>query len=368
MRPFWTESFGNPSSIHTPGRRARVAVEDARERIAGHLSVDPSDIIFTSGGTEAANLALTSAFLAGQPIMASRAEHEAVIKPLEAYETFGGAVTWLESDANAGVVMPSVTTAMDFQGLVASMLVNNETGVYNDPAAVRRIFPNHRTLFYADCVQAFGFYDLNIGEIDADLVSLSAHKIGGPKGVGLLCVAGGRSETIPTLRGGQQEQGRRAGTENVPGIVGFARAVELAHYGRADRARHVRQLRDQLLQHLQEEIGEHFIVNTPIEEERSAPHILNIAFPKNSEGRLEGEMLLLNLDIEGVFVSSGSACTSGSVKPSHVLLAAGVDEDTASAAVRFSLSHRTTESDIEYAVDRLSAVYRRMRKATNHEA
>lgn len=357
MIPYWTDSFGNPSSVHTPGRRARAAVDQARESIADALRVNPQEIVFTSGGTEAANLALSAAFRSGLPVAASRAEHEAVLKPLEAFESFGGRVHWLETSEYGAAVMPPLGQVMDFDGMIACMLVNNETGAYNSPERIRRVFPSRTAIYFADSVQALAYGEVEPAVDTLDLFSLSAHKIGGPKGVGLLCNRSG-IELTPTLRGGAQEAGRRAGTENVAGIVGFAKAVELAKFGKAERASYVRGLNTRLRRLLLDAFDDLIVVNTPPDPD-AVPHILNIAFV-DDEHPLDGEMILLNLDIEGVFVSSGSACTSGSLKPSHVLLAAGLTETAAATAVRFSLSHRTSEADIDYAVERLVEIHSRM--------
>lgn len=355
MHPFWTDSFGNASSLHTVGRRARVAMEEARELISDILSVEPSQVIFTSGGTEAANMAVATATRAGQDIACGKTEHEAVLKPIEYYERLGGCVRWLPA-GRIGQIDAAEPASAEF---VAAMYVNNETGAVNDPRRLCGAPSSEIGCYYADCVQALGYYPLNLTELGIDLASFSAHKIGGPKGIGLL-YASPKVELLPMSLGGEQEQGRRAGTENVASIVGFAKAIQIADAERVQRSDHVRALRNKLLQLLTESMDGSFLLNSSVEVAFSAPHILNIAFPPVDGRPIDGEMLLLNLDIEGVCVSAGSACTSGSMNPSHVLLAAGLDTDTASASIRFSLSHTTTSADIEFAVDKLSRVYKRM--------
>lgn len=367
MLPFLKEHFGNASSVHALGRRARFAVEESRERVAAHLGAEPGEIVFTSGGTEADNLALRGVLhrmLGGRRrgLVTSAAEHEAVLRPAEALAEEGFPVTILTPRPYGAVAPEQVEEAItDETGLVSLMHANNETGTLTDVRAVAEVCRAQDVLFHTDAVQTAGLFPLDVRALGADLLSLSGHKIYGPKGVGVLYVRGG-VDLAPSVLGGSQERRRRGGTENVAAIVGLAEALDRAAGAPAEHRAHLERLRDRLARHLEEALGDAFVMNTPLEAGAAAPHVVNIAFPPHDGRPLDGEMLLLNLDLEGIHASAGSACTSGALTPSHVLLALGRDRPTASAALRFSLGKDTTEADVDYAVDELATVIGRMRR------
>ena len=359
MLPWLQGGFGNASSLHRDGRRARGAVEDARRRIARHLNAEPSQIVFTSGGTEADNLALRGTVGRGQALVTSEAEHEAVLKTADALEADGRTVVRLRPD-DAGAVSPALLArtlaAMPRVALVSLMHANNETGVLADLPALAAAAHDAGALFHTDAVQSAGLLPLDVQALGVDLLTASAHKFYGPKGVGLLYVAPG-VDLDPLVTGGAQERGRRGGTENVAGIVGMAHALDLAAARRDETNARLLALRQRLLNRLTEALGDRFVLNTPLH--RSISSVLNLAFPPNPSP-LDAEMLILGLDLEGVSASAGSACTSGALTPSHVLLALGLPRETAAAAVRFSLGSSTTEADVDAAADALVRVLARV--------
>lgn len=361
MLPWLQGGFGNASSLHRDGRRARGAVEDARRRIARHLNAEPAQIVFTSGGTEADNLALRGTVGRGQALVTSEAEHEAVLKTADALEADGRTVVRLRPD-DAGAVSPALLArtlaAMPRVALVSLMHANNETGVLADLPALVAAAHDAGALFHTDAVQSAGLLPLDVQALGVDLLSASAHKFYGPKGVGLLYVAPG-VDLDPLVTGGAQERGRRGGTENVAGIVGMAHALDLAAKRRDETNARLLAMRQRLLNRLTEALGDRFVLNTPLH--RSIPSVLNLAFPPNPSP-LDAEMLILGLDLEGVSASAGSACTSGALTPSHVLLALGLPRETAAAAVRFSLGSSTTEADVDAAADALVRVLARVNR------
>lgn len=365
MLPYLREEFGNPSSLHGPGRRARVAVEQARDRVATVLGVEPGEIVFTSGGTEADNLALrgvlTGAALreTGRPgLVTSAVEHEAVLQTAHALEAEGHPVAVLAPDADGRLGAEAVGAALtDETGLVSAMYVNNEIGTVNPVAAIAEAAHARGARVHTDAVQATGLLPLDVGRLGVDLLSLSGHKVGGPKGAGALFVrAGTPFGAVQT--GGAQERRRRGGTENVAAIVGFGAAVALAESEREAHAARLRALCDGLRARVEASFGDRVRVNTPAS--GAAPHVLNLSFRPGARGPVDGEMLLVGLDLEGVHVSSGSACTSGALEPSHVLLALGVERETAGATVRVSLGRATTEADVDAALAALQRVVGRM--------
>ncbi len=352
MMPWLTDDFGNASSVHSRGRRARHAVEQARDTVASILAVEPGNVVFTSGGTEANNQVIHSHLSGnvGAGLILSRVEHDAVLAPAEAAERAGRRVMWLIPDEHGGVAPPTTSGPDD---LVSIMAVNNETGVRNMIP-----LPGDMTL-HTDAVQAAAWYDLRPLATGCSYITLSGHKLGGPKGVGAVVIGAG-AELRPLLRGGPQERDRRSGTENVAAIVGFARALSLADQERDSVSACVRALRDALWDSLAGELGDRIRRVTPCGVEESAPHILQTVF-LDADGRgLDGEMLILGLDMEGVQVSAGAACSSGSMKPSHVLMALGMEPGVARGAVRFSLGRDTTSRDMEFAVSAATRVARRM--------
>lgn len=371
MRPHLTEHFGNPSSPHARGRKASVALEEARETVAECIGAEPSEIIFTSGGTEADNLALRGVLrkAQGAGLVTSAAEHKAVLEPAEALAEDGVAVNVLAPDESGTVRPQQVAEAIsENPALVSLMLVNNEVGTRTDVAAVAEVCHANGALLHTDAVQAAPHLDVEA--LGVDLASLSAHKVYGPKGIGALYVRSG-VELAPLVRGGSQERARRGGTQNVAAAVGFAEAIARATDAAGERAVHLRNLQQRLAERLKGALGEQIRLNTPLGEsiageEAAAPHVLSVSFPAEGERTpldqpLDGEMLLLNLDVEGVRASAGSACTSGALEPSHVLQAMGLPRETAAATVRFSFGKDTTEDEIEHAADALETVVGRMR-------
>ena len=364
MKPYLLEEYGNASSVHQLGRQARVAMEEARERVAGCLGAESSEIVFTSGGTEADNLALKGVLQEAPPkrdgLVTSAAEHEAVLRPAERLKEQGHPVEILSPDDHGAVSPEQVESAIDDRtALVSLMHTNNEIGVQTDIPAVAEVCHAHDVPLHCDAVQAAGLQSLDVDDLDVDLLSMSGHKFYGPKGVGVLYVRNG-VDLGPLVEGGSQERERRGGTENVPGAIGLAEALERAVSDAEERAERLSRLQRRLVDGLDDAVPGRYVLNTPVGEAPVAPHVVNVAFPPEEEP-LDGEMLILNLDMEGVLVSAGSACTSGALEPSHVLTAIGLDRPTASAAVRFSLGATTTEEEIDYALETLRSTLQRMR-------
>ena len=372
MLPYLREHFGNASSLHGPGRRARVAVEGARRDVAAVLGCEPGEVVFTSGGTEADNAALrgtlTGAALreTGRPgLVTSAAEHEAVRQPAHRLAAEGHPVAILPPAPTGAVELEAVRQALsDATGLVSLMWVNNEMGAVNPVAELATLAHEAGARFHTDAVQAAGVLPLDVDAVGVDLLSLSGHKVGGPKGTGALYLRAG-TPFDALVTGGSQERRRRGGTENVAGIVGLATALALADAAREAHAARLRALQLRLGHQLVGAFGDRVRLNTPLDglaetAAPTAPHILSASFRPGEAGPLDGEMLIAGLDLAGVSASAGSACTSGALEPSPVLLALGVDRDTASATVRFSLGRDTTEADVDEAAVALKALVGRM--------
>ena len=345
MMPYLTEVYGNPSSLYRIGGRAKEAVEAARENIARNLGAKrPSEIYFTSGGSESDNWALKGAAHALRSkgknhIITSKFEHHAILHTCEALEKEGFEVTYLDVYEN-GIVHPEdVESAIkDTTAIVSIMYANNEIGTIQPIPEIGEICRRHKVLFHTDAVQAAGYVKINVEEQNIDLLSMTAHKIHGPKGCGLLYVRQGvKLENL--IEGGAQERGRRAGTENVAGIVGLDAALQLAVDTMDERCAKLSVLRDRLIDELLK--IEHSRING--DRVKRLPNNVNMCF----EG-IEGESLLLKLDLNGVSASSGSACTSGSLDPSHVLLSIGLPHEIAHGSTRMTFSEDTTEEDIDY--------------------
>lgn len=372
MTPWLTSEFGNPSSAHGPGRRARVAVEQAREKVAAVLQCEPAEVVFTSGGTESNTAAIMGVLGADAvngarrgSIVTTASEHLAILDPLIALHRRGQNVAFLAPDSEGLLCLDALTSAVSTDtALVSAIWVNNETGAVSPIVEAARISHEAGALFHTDAVQAAGHVPIDLATTEVDLLTLSGHKLGGPKGTGVLFVRAG-TPWAPLFRGGAQERGRRAGTENVAGIVGLAEAVRLAEAEREEVAARLHRLRKRLLEVLLQELGEWMHIHTPTSGEdgvgaQSSAHILSVSFTGRAGGPLDGEMLLLGLDVEGVHVSAGSACTSGALESSHVLRAMGVSDDIAAATVRFSLGRATTPADIDAAAESTVRVVRRM--------
>ncbi len=367
MLPHLRDGWGNASSLHARGRRARVAVDAARETVARVVGCEPGEVVFTSGGTEADNTALhllRSCTMRGAGrtgLVTSAAEHEAVRRPAERLRDDGHAVTVLAPTPTGAVDLDSLRAALTPEtGLVSAMWVNNEIGTVSPIRDIAEVAHAAGAFIHTDAVQAPGVLPLSLDALGVDLLTLSAHKIGGPQGVGALVVRGG----VPLeslVAGGAQERGRRGGTENVVGVVGFAHALRLAADEQPELAERLSGLRGGLVDRIVDAFGDAVRVNTPLAPGASAPHILSVSFPPGASGPLDGDLLLLGLDIEGVQASAGSACSSGALEPSPVLLAMGVPRDSAGATVRLSLGRDTTAADIDAAVRALTTVVGRMR-------
>lgn len=363
MLPHLRDSYGNASSVHTLGRKARFAVEQAREQVAALLGAAPGEIVFTSGGTEANNTVLKGSH---GPLVTCAAEHESVLRAAESMEACGRPVAVLAPD-ESGVVRPAVIEARmdafgDEAGLVSIMHANNEIGTISPIDEVVSLCRSRGWAVHCDGVQSAGYGMIRPDGVDLDAMTISGHKFYGPKGIGVLFVRGG-ADVRPLLEGGAQERGRRGGTENVPAIVGFAEALRLALDEADERREHAARMRDRLIAGIRNLSGTAVRINTPVDSAEVAPHIVNVAFPPIDGEPVDGEMLLLNLDMEGIFASAGSACTSGAVEPSHVLRAIGLPRDTAAAAVRFSVGKGTTEEDVDRTIEALERVIRRVRPA-----
>ena len=363
MLPYFASDFGNPSSIYTIGQEARKAVDDARESIARTLGARMSEIVFTSGGTESDNAALKGVAFAlralGKHIITTAIEHHAVLHTCYQLEQFGFDVTYLPVDEH-GLVSPQdvVDAITDETILVSVMMANNEIGAIQPIEKITRLVKaeagrrNRTVIVHTDAVQAAGFLDINVRSLGVDLLSLSAHKIYGPKGVGLLYVKRGTPFEEQNAGGGQERQ-RRSGTENVPGIVGFGEALRLAVSEREETSEHCLRLRERLTQGIFETIDGVRLNGHP---EHRLPSNVNISI----EG-VEGEPVLLGLDFAGVCASSGSACSSASLEPSHVLLAIGLTAEMAQGSLRITLGRDNTDEDVDYLLSILPDMIGKLR-------
>ncbi len=361
MIPALERGWGNPSGIYREAQYARALLDQARDEIAETLECSAGEVVLTSGGTESDNLAIRGAALArreaGRHIITQATEHHAVLHPMEQLAREGFELTVLPVDAEGFVdVDAAVSAVRDDTILVSIMLANNEIGAIQPLAELARAVKerNRRTVVHTDAVQAAGAVDIRPAALGVDLMSLTAHKIYGPKGAGALYVKR-RTPLEPIQLGGGQEEERRAGTESVAQAVGLARALQLAESERTARTAHTSQLRDGLWRELQEQV--HPIrLNGPTDWARRLPNNLNVSFPG-----VEGESILLQLDLDGFAASSGSACSTGSTEPSHVLTAIGLDSDVAHSTVRLSLGQSNTEAEVEQIARSIGAITTRLR-------
>lgn len=358
MLPYFSERFGNPSSLYALAREAKEAVEEARGRVAAAIGASPEEIFFTASGTEADNWAVKGVAAAsgkkGDHIVTSSIEHHAVLHTCRALEKRGCRVTYLPVDEFGRVEPERVEEAItDKTVLISVMAANNEIGTVQPVRAIAAIAHDHGVRFHTDAVQAIGAFPVDVNAMGADLLALSAHKFGGPKGTGALYVRRGtRVETL--MDGGAQERGRRAGTENVPGIVGLGKAIDLAVAGMPRNARRLAAMRDRLIRSILETIPDTRLNGHPVER---LPNNVNVAFRY-----VEGESILLMLDALGVAASTGSACTSASLEPSHVLTACGLPPEHAHGSLRLTLGLRNTEEDVDYVLSVLPGVIERLRE------
>ncbi|MCH7949347.1 MAG: cysteine desulfurase [Candidatus Dadabacteria bacterium] len=362
MMPYLSENYGNPSSIHSFGRKGKEALDKAREQVSQLISASPKEVVFTSGGTEAANFAIKSTARSllrekGSHIVTTRVEHECVLESLKFLEKEGFQVTYLGVNSDGLIDLEELKEAItDETILVSCMYANNETGVIFPIDKIAEIVKERGVIFHTDAVQAAGKIDIDLEEIPADLLSISAHKFYGPKSVGALFIRDSFSQQIsltPLIHGGGQERGKRSGTENIPGIVGLGSASDIAsNEMRQDESRII-ELRDQLFQSITQDI-DGVKLNGLLE--KMLWNTLNLSF----EG-VEGESLSMNLDIEGVAVSTGSACSEGTVDPSHVLSAMGLSKGEAASSVRISLGRFTEKEEIDYIASIFPMIVERIR-------
>ncbi|NLY44225.1 MAG: cysteine desulfurase [Clostridiaceae bacterium] len=356
-----TENYGNPSSLHKKGIDAERAIKKAREAIARVLDVKNTEIYFTSGGTESNNIAIQGIALAhrkrGNHLITTAIEHPSVLNTFKFLEEMGYRVSYLSVDSHGIISLEELEKEIrDDTILVSIMHVNNETGAIQPVEEVRRILnaKKSKAFFHVDAVQSFGKIPFTPKQMGIDMLSISAHKLHGPKGVGALYVNKGVL-IRPIVYGGSQEVGLRSGTENVPGIVGFGKAVELIFDNIDEKIRKMYSLKEGLKQRILEKIDNVFI-NGQLEG-KSAPHILNVSFPG-----IRAEVLLHALEDKGIYVSTGSACSSNKPSPSHVLTAMGVSRECIEGAIRFSVSELNSMEEIEYCVEQLSAIVVQLRK------
>lgn len=351
---------GNPSSVHSHGRAARARVTAARDNMANLLGCEASELVYTAGGTESDNMALFGAAFAGlktgrNGIVTSAVEHHAVLKTCKQLENQGFRLTVLPVNERGSVDLAAAKAAIDDNTAIVSVMAgNNETGTLQPIAEIGDLARSHKALMHVDAVQAFGYVPCDLRNSPIDLMSFSAHKINGPQGVGLLYVRKG-TPFQPTLFGGSQERSRRAGTENVAGIAAFAKAAEIAVRHMETRARHATNIRDALFDSLRELLGEEAVLLNGDPDNR-LPHILNVSFPG-----VPAETMLMNLDLAGVAASSGSACASGSLQPSHVLTAMNFSRERLTSAVRFSFGLGNTTEDAEKTAKIIATIWARLR-------
>ena len=358
MIPYFSENYGNPSSLYSIAQIARDAVDESRENVSNILNCRPSEIIFTSGGTESDNMAIIGVAKAlkdtGNHLITTKIEHHAVIHAMEELESTGYKVSYLNVDEDGFINLEELESKINSNtSLISIMLANNETGTIQNLSEISKIAKNKAKQFereiyiHTDAVQAAGKLDLDVKELGIDMMSLSGHKIKGPKGVGCLYIKKG-IPIAPIILGGGQERQRRSGTENVPGIVGFSKALVLADNEKNTFNSHCKKLVEELRLSLKNIKYEYAIV-TPTK--NSLSNILNICFKG-----FEGEPILIGLDMDGIFASSGSACSSASLEPSHVLISMGIDPKLAIGSIRFSFSMENTLDEIQFLTNSLESV------------
>lgn len=357
MLPYFTERFGNPSSVYEFASQNKNVVTDARETIAKALNVNTADIYFTAGGTESDNWAIIAAAEAykekGRHIITSKIEHHAVLHTCEYLEKNGCEVTYLDVDENGIVKLDQLEAAIRPDTiLITIMFANNEIGTIQPVKEIGEIAKKNNVLFHTDAVQAFGQVEIDANELNIDMLSASGHKLNGPKGIGFLYIRKGL-KLKSFIHGGAQERHRRAGTENVPGIVGFAKAVEIAMETMKERTEKEIALRNMLISRILAEVP---YVRLNGHRTKRLPNNANFSFQF-----IEGESLLIMLDMQQICASSGSACTSGSLDPSHVLLAIGLPHEIAHGSLRLTLSEDTTEDEIKYVIAKIKEIVEKLR-------
>jgi len=357
MLPYFADSFGNPSSIHSQGQEAKGAVEEARTKVAELIGARSEEIVFTSGGTEADNFALKGVAYAnehkGNHIITTSIEHHAVMEVCKFLGRRGFTITYLPVDKYGLVNPDDVRKAITDKTILISIIhANNEVGTIEPISEIGKIAKEAEVYFHTDAVQTVGHIPVNVDKLKADLLSISAHKLYGPKGAGALYIRKG-TKLVSLIHGGEQEKRRRAGTENVPGIVGLGKAVELAGQEIGKEAERLAYLRDKLIEGFGEKIDHIRLNGHPT---RRLPNNVNV-----SVDFVEGESMLLNLDLEGICASTGSACSSASLEPSHVLLALGLPPEQAHGSLRFTMGRENTEADVERVLEVLPGIVARLR-------
>ena len=358
MMPFFTEKFGNPSSFYGISRETKMAIDNARAQVAKAINCDPNEVYFTGGGSEADNWAIkgiaTAHMKKGNHIITTKIEHHAVLHTCEFLEKFGFEVTYLDVNEEGFIDLKQLESAItDKTILVSIMFANNEIGTIQPIKEIGALCREKKVLFHTDAVQAIGSVPVDVKEMNIDLLSLAGHKLYGPKGIGALYIRKGvRIDNL--IHGGGQERGRRAGTENIPGVVGLGKAIEIATENIEENRARLTVLRDKLIDGILERIP-YARLNGPRGDKR-LPGNSNISFEF-----IEGESILLSLDFEGICASSGSACTSGSLDPSHVLLAIGLPHEKAHGSLRTTLGAASTEEDVEKLLNELPPIIERLR-------
>ncbi len=361
MQKTLLENWGNPSSRYQKGNEAKIVLETAREQVAGLMNADPQDLFFTSGGTEADNLALIGIMNKalsdgrGKHLITTKFEHSAVLKAAEYLEGIGCEVTYLHVGSEGIIDLNELKNAIKTGTVLVSIMhINNEIGTVQPIEEIGEICRERNIYFHTDAVQSYGKIPIDVKTMFLDLVSVSSHKIYGPKGIGALYIRPG-VDIEPRAIGGGQEKNIRTGTENMPGIAGFGEAARICSERIETEQSDCARLRDVLLENIRENVKGDVVVNGNLENRLGAN--LNMAFPG-----VEGESLLLALDLDGIAASSGSACSSGSTNPSHVLLALGMDEQLAQSSIRLTLGRSTTEDDVQFVADRLGHHVNRLRE------
>lgn len=358
MIPFFREHYGNASSIYSLGAESKKAMNQAREVIAGSIGATPQEIYFTGGGSEADNWALVAAAEAyaskGKHIITSKIEHHAILHTCEYLQKRGYEITYIDVDEHGILNLDELKKAIRSDTILISvMFANNEIGTIQPMKEIGEIAREHGVLFHTDAVQAYGHVPINVDEYHIDMLSTSAHKINGPKGIGFLYIRKG-VKIRSFIHGGAQERSRRAGTENIPGIVGFGAAVKRAVESLDERMAQETRLRDYLIKRISEEIP---YCRLNGDRAKRLPNNVNFSFRF-----IEGESLLIMLDMRGICASSGSACTSGSLDPSHVLLAIGLPHEIAHGSLRLTLSEENTEEEMDYVVESIKEIVARLRQ------
>jgi len=357
IKPYFCELYGNPSSMHTFGGQVGIKIRNAREKVADLLSCDPSEIIFTGCGTESDNTAINGT-LAAYPnkrkVITSRVEHPAVLQVCRELENKGYTIVEISVDKKGRLNLAELEEQIDDNTALATiMYANNETGVIFPIEKIAELAKSKGTVFHTDAVQAVGKIPMNLSKSNIDLLSISGHKLHAPKGIGVLYIKKG-TRLSPYMVGGHQEAGKRAGTENVPGIIGLGKACELAAKNIQEENEKVKHLRDKLETEILKRCPDSMLNG---DKENRLPNTTNISFEF-----IEGEAILLMLDKFGICASSGSACTSGSLEPSHVLRAMGVPFTAAHGSIRFSLSRYNTEEEVDYTIEKMPEIVNKLRK------